>query len=84
MTISLLNMVLYSKQKLLKMFIISGAGIAGYTIVGLPVFGSKREKYLSEVKHDASIITKDYVRNSSILINLAKVKPFFWTSLNFN
>lgn len=66
------------------MFIISGAGIAGYTIVGLPVFGSKREKYLSEVKHDASIITKDYVRNSSILINLAKVKPFFWTSLNFN
>lgn len=50
-----------------------GAGIAGYTIVGLPVFGHKKEIYLKAVKNDPSIITKDYVRNSSLLINLAKV-----------
>ena len=54
-------------------FIQQGAGIAGYAIVGLPVFGKKKEIYLKSVKGDPSIITKDYVRNSSLLINLAKV-----------
>jgi len=52
-----------------------GAVLVGYTIVGLPVFGPGREKYLASVGHDASAITRDYVRNSGLLINLAKV-PF--------
>ena len=49
-----------------------GAVMVGYTVVGLPVFGPGREKYLSEINNDPSKITKDYVRNSSLLINLAK------------
>ena len=49
-----------------------GAFIAGYTVLGLPVFGPNKEKYLKEIGTDPSKITKDYVRNSSLLINLAK------------
>ena len=49
-----------------------GAVMVGYTVVGLPVFGPGREQYLKEVKNDPTKITKDYVRNSSLLINLAK------------
>jgi ATP-binding cassette subfamily D (ALD) protein 3 len=46
--------------------------MVGYTVVGLPVFGPGSEKYLASVSHDSSLITRDYVRNSSLLINLAK------------
>lgn len=49
-----------------------GAVMVGYTVVGLPVFGPGREKYLKEIDNDPTRITKDYVRNSSLLINLAK------------
>lgn len=49
-----------------------GAVMIGYTVVGLPVFGPNREAYLESVKNDPTKITKDYVRNSSLLINLAK------------
>jgi len=49
-----------------------GAVMIGYTVVGLPVFGPNKEKYLESVKNDPTKITKDYVRNSSLLINLAK------------
>jgi ATP-binding cassette subfamily D (ALD) protein 3 len=49
-----------------------GAVMVGYTVIGLPVFGPGKEKYLREVGNDPSKITKDYVRNSSLLINLAK------------
>ncbi|CAD8089388.1 unnamed protein product [Paramecium primaurelia] len=49
-----------------------GAVMVGYAVVGLPVFGSRREEYLKSVNNDASAITRDYVRNSSLLINLAK------------
>lgn len=49
-----------------------GAVMVGYTVIGLPVFGPKKEKYLKEIGNDPSKITKDYVRNSSLLINLAK------------
>lgn len=49
-----------------------GAVMIGYTVVGLPVFGPGREKYLKEIANDPTRITKDYVRNSSLLINLAK------------
>lgn len=49
-----------------------GAVMVGYTVVGLPVFGPGKEKYLKEISNDPTKITKDYVRNSSLLINLAK------------
>jgi ATP-binding cassette subfamily D (ALD) protein 3 len=49
-----------------------GAVMIGYTVVGLPVFGPGREKYLKSINNDPTRITKDYVRNSSLLINLAK------------
>ena len=49
-----------------------GAVICGYTVVGLPVFGPNSAAYLASVNNDATRITKDYVRNSSLLINLAK------------
>jgi len=49
-----------------------GAMIVGYSIIGLPVFGSKyKDKYLNMVEKDAAKITRDYVRNSSLLIDLA-------------
>lgn len=49
-----------------------GAVMVGYTVIGLPVFGPRRHEYLASVGDDPSKITKDYVRNSSLLINLAK------------
>jgi len=49
-----------------------GAFMVGYAIVGLPVFGPGREKYLARIADNPSQITNDYVRNSSLLINLAK------------
>jgi ATP-binding cassette subfamily D (ALD) protein 3 len=49
-----------------------GAVMIGYTVVGLPVFGPGREEYLKSIANDPTRITKDYVRNSSLLINLAK------------
>jgi hypothetical protein len=52
-----------------------GAFLVGYTILGMPVFGEGREEYLKKIGNDASAITRDYVRNSSLLINLAKVIP---------
>jgi len=49
-----------------------GAVMIGYTVVGLPVFGPNSAKYLAERGDNQATITKDYVRNSSLLINLAK------------
>lgn len=49
-----------------------GAVMIGYTVVGLPVFGPGRVAYLKSINNDPTRITKDYVRNSSLLINLAK------------
>jgi len=49
-----------------------GAFMVGYTVVGLPVFGPGREAYLESINNDPTKITKDYVRNSSLLINLSK------------
>jgi ATP-binding cassette subfamily D (ALD) protein 3 len=49
-----------------------GAVMIGYTVVGLPVFGPNSAAYLEATKNDPSRITKDYVRNSSLLINLSK------------
>ena len=49
-----------------------GAILMGYTVVGLPVFGSGREEYLKSVNNDPLIMSQHYIRNSSLLINLAK------------
>src|ERR1700761_4401170 len=49
-----------------------GAVMVGYIVLGLPIFGANKDKYLKQVKQDPSKITKDYIRNSSLLINLAK------------
>lgn len=49
-----------------------GAVMVGFAVLGLPVFGPNKEEYLRKVGSDGSAITRDYVRNSSLLINLAK------------
>jgi len=49
-----------------------GAVMIGYCIVGLPVFGPGSAEYLKKIGNDPSAITRDYVRNSSLLINLSK------------
>lgn len=49
-----------------------GAVMVGYAVLGLPVFGPKSQEYLKKVGSDGSAITRDYIRNSSLLINLAK------------
>jgi len=49
-----------------------GASLVGYAVLGLPVFGPGSEEYLKKIGSDPSAITRDYVRNSSLLINLAK------------
>lgn len=49
-----------------------GAVMVGYAVLGLPVFGPGSEEYLLKIGSDPSAITRDYVRNSSLLINLAK------------
>lgn len=49
-----------------------GAVLVGYTILGLPVFGRNKEEYLQMVANDPSQITRDYIRNSAMLISLAK------------
>jgi ATP-binding cassette subfamily D (ALD) protein 3 len=41
-------------------------------VLALPVFGPGSEEYLKKVSNDSMKITKDYVRNSSLLINLSK------------
>ncbi len=46
--------------------------MVGFTVVGLPVFGPGSAEYLKKVSGDPSAITRDYVRNSGMLINLAK------------
>jgi ATP-binding cassette subfamily D (ALD) protein 3 len=49
-----------------------GATMVGYTVVGLPVFGPKAAEYLAKTDGNTSTITSDYVKNISLLINLAK------------
>lgn len=49
-----------------------GATLVGYTILGLPVFGRNSGDYLKMVSDDPSQITRDYIRNSGLLISLAK------------
>lgn len=46
-----------------------GAVICGYIMLGLPIFRKKS----TDTNLTASTITKEYIKNSSLLINLAKV-----------
>jgi ATP-binding cassette subfamily D (ALD) protein 3 len=50
-----------------------GATIVGYGILGLPVFTSRATMYKKGDSNDTGAIAKDYVKNSALLINLAKV-----------
>mmetsp|Transcript_5658 Transcript_5658/g.4870 ORF Transcript_5658/g.4870 Transcript_5658/m.4870 type:complete len:529 (-) Transcript_5658:46-1632(-) len=49
-----------------------GSYYGGYLVLGMPVFGSNSKKYMEETGGDKSIIAGDYVRNTSLLINLSK------------
>lgn len=49
-----------------------GAVMVAYGVLGIPVFGSKKDEYLKGVSADTSTITRDYIRNSGLLISLAK------------
>lgn len=48
-----------------------GAVMMGYTLLGFPIFTGS-ERYSKKFSNDSSIITKDYIRNSTLLVNLAK------------
>jgi hypothetical protein len=56
------------------LFVKYGATLCGYTILGIPVFGANSAEYLAKMKADPSGITQDYIRNSSLLINMSKVR----------
>ena len=49
-----------------------GSYYGGYLVLGMPVFGPKSKKYLKQIGGDKSKIAGDYVRNTSLLINLSK------------
>lgn len=49
-----------------------GAVMTAYGVLGIPVFGKDKEQYIKNVGSDMSAITRDYIRNSSLLISLAK------------
>lgn len=49
-----------------------GAVTVGYAIVGLPVFGPGSEEYVKNMGNDTSALMGDYIRNSSMLVNLSK------------
>ena len=49
-----------------------GANVMGYIILGLPMFGRRKTDYLKSTGQDFSSITKDYVRNMGLLLNLSK------------
>ena len=49
-----------------------GATLCGYCVLAIPVFGEGSGAYLQKMKTDPSGITRDYIRNSSLLINMSK------------
>jgi ATP-binding cassette subfamily D (ALD) protein 3 len=57
------------------MFLKYGAVMIGYTVLGLPVFGFWNK--VPQSTQNASSLTKDYIKNSSLLINLSKVIILF-------
>ena len=53
-----------------------GAVMIGYAILGLPVFSADPNHFGKTAKDSAATITKNYVKNSHLLVNLAKVYIF--------
>lgn len=52
-----------------------GAVMLGYSILALPVFGKQAQAYKSKASKDyVGTIAKDYIKNSGLLINLARVR----------
>lgn len=49
-----------------------GAFIIGYGVLGIPVFGPGSDAYIQKIGEDPSTITRDYIINSALLLNLAK------------
>lgn len=49
-----------------------GATLCGYAVLAIPVFGAQSGQYLSKMQTDPSGITRDYIRNSTLLINMSK------------
>ena len=49
-----------------------GAVMTAYGVLGIPVFGKNKQSYIKSVNSDTSTITRDYIRNSALLISLAK------------
>ena len=49
-----------------------GAFMVGYGVLALPVFGGGNYQYNKKVGDSTGTLTRDYIRNSSLLINLAK------------
>ena len=49
-----------------------GAVLLGYSVLGLPVFGPTASSYTEQVGSDTAQITRDYVRNSGLLINFSQ------------
>ena len=49
-----------------------GAVMVAFFVLGIPVFGSNKEDYLKSIGNDTSSITRDYIRNSGLMINLSK------------
>ncbi len=51
-----------------------GAVMLGFTILALPVFGRNAQAYKVKASKDyVGAITKDYFKNSGLLLNLARV-----------
>lgn len=49
-----------------------GAFMIGYGVLGLPVFGYNSSEYTKKRGNNAGAMTEDYIRNSSLLLNLSK------------
>lgn len=49
-----------------------GAVMNGYVILGLPLFGPNSANYKLQTGTDYSIVSRDYMRNVNMLINLSK------------
>lgn len=78
---SLKRMIEHSKsliyQKLFmgtfdSLFVKYGATLIGFTIVALPIFGPESSYYMRTVAGDYSAIARDFVKNTSLLVNLGK------------
>lgn len=51
--------------------------VGGYVILGIPTFTSLSARYKKGDKNDTGAITKDFVKNTTFLMNLGKVIKLF-------